>query len=107
MTMISLMEDDSLRSPWFASQFLRARSKRRSIRRAAAVPRMIPSKQGKFLADVFEIVGQLMLDKDDMVQKGYGWLLKEVSRLHQKEAPNYVVSRRSARWLTICALGFL
>ena len=35
-----------------------------------------------------------LLDGDDMVQKGYGWLLKEESRVHQKEVFDYVVKHR-------------
>lgn len=70
------------------------KSKNRWLKRAAAVSLIIPAKRGEFLVDIFEIAGQLMLDKDDMVQKGYGWLLKEASRLHQKEVFDYVVSKR-------------
>jgi 3-methyladenine DNA glycosylase AlkD len=44
-----------------------------------------------FLQDVFEICDVLLQDGDDMVQKGYGWLLKEESRKHQKEVFDYVV----------------
>ena len=47
-----------------------------------------------FLLDAFEICDVLLLDGDDMVQKGYGWLLKEESRLHQKEVFDYVVEHR-------------
>jgi len=36
----------------------------------------------------------LLLDGDDLVQKGYGWLLKEESRLHTKEVFDYVVKNR-------------
>ena len=46
------------------------------------------------MADIFEIADQLLLDKDDMVQKGYGWLLKEASRLHQKEVFDYVTRNK-------------
>ena len=34
---------------------------------------------------------QLLLDEDDLVQKGYGWLLKVTSHLHQKEVFDYVM----------------
>lgn len=71
-----------------------AKSENRWLRRAAAVSLIIPAKRGKFLADILEIADELLLDKDDMVQKGYGWLLKEASRLHQKEIFDYVVSKR-------------
>ena len=33
----------------------------------------------------------LFTDKDDMVQKGYGWMLKEASRNHQAEVFDYVM----------------
>jgi len=64
------------------------------MRRAAAVSLIVPAKEGKFLKDVFEITDLLLLDKDDMVQKGYGWLLKEASRLHQKEVFDFIVKNK-------------
>ena len=36
----------------------------------------------------------LLSEEDDAVQKGYGWLLKEASRKHQKEVFNYVLENR-------------
>ena len=36
----------------------------------------------------------LLTDLDDLVQKGYGWLLKEESRVHQKAVFDYVIARR-------------
>ena len=39
-------------------------------------------KKGKHLEAVFAIADLLLRDQDDMVQKGYGWLLKEASRKH-------------------------
>ena len=49
----------------------------RWMRRAAAVSLIIPAKHGKFLSEAIEIADLLLTDSDDMVQKGYGWLLKE------------------------------
>lgn len=37
----------------------------------------------------------LLVDEDEMVQKGYGWLLKEESRKHQKEVFDYVLKNKS------------
>ncbi len=71
------------------------RSRNRWLKRAAAVSLIIPAKRGEFLADILKIADQLLLDKDDMVQKGYGWLLKEASRLHQKEVFDYVVRNKN------------
>ena len=68
-----------------------AKSKNRWVKRAAAVSLILPARKGKFLKDIFEIADSLLLDKDDMVQKGYGWMLKEASRKHQKEVFNYVM----------------
>ncbi|MEK6645715.1 MAG: DNA alkylation repair protein [Candidatus Firestonebacteria bacterium] len=64
------------------------------LKRASAVSLIIPAKKGKFLSDILEITNQLLLDKDDMVQKGYGWLLKEASRHHQQEIFKYVVKNK-------------
>jgi 3-methyladenine DNA glycosylase AlkD len=46
------------------------------------------------LNDVFEIADILLLDQDNMVQKGYGWMLKVTSQVHQKEVFDYVMSKK-------------
>ncbi len=71
-----------------------ARSSNRWLKRAAAVSLIVPAKKGLFLEEAFEISDLLLADYDDMVQKGYGWLLKEESRKHQKEVFDYVVKNR-------------
>ncbi|OFW59961.1 MAG: DNA alkylation repair protein [Actinobacteria bacterium RBG_19FT_COMBO_54_7] len=70
-------------------------SPNRWMRRAAAVSLIIPAKNGKYLKDIFEIADMLLEDKDDLVQKGYGWMLKEASRRHQKEVFDYVVEHKA------------
>jgi len=72
-----------------------SKSDNRWMRRAAAVSLIVPARRGKFLDVVFEIADLLLEDEDDLVQKGYGWMLKEASRLHQKEVFDYVVRNRS------------
>ena len=72
-----------------------AMSPNRWVRRAAAVSLIIPAKQGKFLQDIFEIADILLLDKDDMVQKGYGWMLKVASQAHQQEVFKYVLAHKT------------
>ncbi|TAJ44853.1 DNA alkylation repair protein [Methanofollis fontis] len=69
-------------------------SENRWMRRAAAVSLIIPAKHGRFLDDVFVIADLLLLDTDDLVQKGYGWLLKEASRKHTDEVFAYVMHHR-------------
>jgi 3-methyladenine DNA glycosylase AlkD len=71
-----------------------AKSSNRWLKRASAVSFILPAKRGMFLSDAFEISDVLLLDGDDLVQKGYGWLLKEESRRHQKEVFDYVVKNR-------------
>jgi 3-methyladenine DNA glycosylase AlkD len=62
-----------------------AKSQNRWFRRAAAVSLIIPARKGLFLNEILEIAEILLLDKDDLVQKGYGWLLKAAS-LSEKTA---------------------
>jgi 3-methyladenine DNA glycosylase AlkD len=69
-------------------------SQNRWMRRAAAVSLIVPAKHGKFLKEAIEIADLLLTDGDDMVQKGYGWLLKEESRLHPDEIFTYVMKNK-------------
>lgn len=68
----------------------------RWVKRASAVTLIIPARKGKFLSDIFDIADTLMTDKDDMVQKGYGWMLKAASQAWQKEVFDYVMKHREA-----------
>ena len=72
-----------------------ATSTNRWLKRAAAVSLIIPARHGLFLTEIFEITDILLLDNDDLVQKGYGWMLKAASQAHQKEIFDYVVSKKS------------
>jgi len=65
-------------------------SKNRWKKRAAAVSLILHARKGKFLKEAFIICDRLLLDKDDLVQKGYGWLLKEESRVNEKEVVSYL-----------------
>ncbi len=71
-----------------------AKSENRWLRRASAVTLILPARKGKFLEDIFEISDILLKDKDDMVQKGYGWMLKEASKSHQAEVYNYIMKQK-------------
>ncbi|HIH89089.1 TPA: DNA alkylation repair protein, partial [Candidatus Bathyarchaeota archaeon] len=42
----------------------------------------------------FRIADRLMEDRDDMVQKGVGWLLKEASKKHPNEVREYLIKWR-------------
>ena len=64
------------------------------MRRASAVALIIPARKGKFLNEIIAIADILLLDKDDLVQKGYGWMLKASSEAHQKEVFEYVMKNK-------------
>ncbi len=72
-----------------------AKSDNRWVKRASAVSLIIPARRGIFLKDIFEIADILHSDKDDMVQKGYGWMLKAASQAHQDEVFRYVISKKA------------
>jgi len=72
-----------------------ARSKNLWLRRGAAVTFVVPGRQGKFLKDILEIAGILLQDKEDLVQKGYGWMLKEASKAHPKEVFDFVMKNKN------------
>ena len=71
-----------------------AQSENRWLRRAAAVSLIVPAKRGEFLEEAFRIADLLLTDPEDLVQKGYGWLLKEESRMHQGEVFSYVCEHK-------------
>ncbi len=69
-------------------------SENRWMRRASAVSLIVPARKGKFLNDIFEIADKLLVDNDDLVQKGYGWMLKVASQPHQQEVFDYVIKNK-------------
>ena len=72
-----------------------AKSDNRWLRRAAAVSLIIPAKKPLFLNEIFGICDILLMDSDNLVQKGYGWVLKAASQAHQKEVFDFVVARKA------------
>lgn len=71
------------------------RSGNRWARRAAAVTLIIPARKGKFLVDILDIADRLLQDSDDLVQKGYGWMLKAASEANQQAIFDYVMKNKS------------
>jgi len=47
------------------------------------------------LKDIFEVAETLLHDKEDLVQKGYGWMLKSASIYNQKEIFKFVMKHKS------------
>ncbi len=82
--------------PEYISELKRfAKSKNLWLRRAAAVSFIVPARKGKFIEDIFEIAEILLTDKEDMVQKGYGWMLKVASQTYEKEVFDYVMKNKA------------
>ena len=48
-----------------------------------------------FLTDVFDIADKLLLDKDNLVLKVYGWMLKEAGKTHPGEVYDYVIRNKA------------
>jgi 3-methyladenine DNA glycosylase AlkD len=69
-------------------------SQNRWMRRASAVTLIVPARHGEFLKEIFELADILLTDTDDMVQKGYGWMLKAASEAHQKEVFDFVMNKK-------------
>lgn len=68
-----------------------ARSSDRWHRRASAVSTIYSLRRRKLLDEAFQIADILLTDTDDMVQKGYGWMLKEASKKFPADVFNYVM----------------
>lgn len=67
-------------------------------RRAAAVSLIVPAKKGLFIPEVFEIATTLLMDQEDLVQKGYGWMLKVASQSNeqnQRQVFEFILSHKA------------
>lgn len=65
------------------------------VRRASAVSFIYPAKKNQFVNDQFEIAILLLEDKDDLVQKGYGWMLKVLSECREQEVFDFIQKYKS------------
>ncbi len=69
-------------------------SANRWVRRGAAVTLIIPARKGLFQQEIFGIADKLLQDKDDLVQKGYGWMLKAASEADCGGVYDFVSARK-------------
>ena len=65
------------------------------VRRASAVSLIIPIRNKQNLDDAFKIALGLLEHPEDMVQKGYGWMLKEAANLYQKQVFDFVMQYKN------------
>jgi len=64
------------------------------FRRAAAVALIYPVRRGKYFGNVLQTADALMNDGHYLVQKGYGWLLKEACKKFPGEVFDYVMRNK-------------
>lgn len=69
----------------------------RWVRRGAAVSLIVPARKGLFLETILLVAQLLLINPDDLVQKGVGWMLKSASTPH----PNAILEFLSAHAHTI------
>lgn len=65
------------------------------VRRGAAVSLILPAKKGLFKEDIFRIAEKLLLDPEDLVQKGYGWMLKALSQASMEEVFCFIMENKA------------
>ncbi len=71
-----------------------AKSPDRWHRRAACVSLIQGTRRKMFFAEIKRLSNSLLSDKDDMVQKGLGWLLRETAKADAKRTVPYLMSIR-------------
>lgn len=79
-----------------------ARSADRWHRRAACVALIQGSRQKMFFSQIVALSNLLLPDKDDMVQKGLGWVLRETAKRSPRQTVAYLMKiRRDAPRLVL------
>jgi len=71
-----------------------AGSKNRWHRRAACVALIRGTRAKMFFPEIVKLSNALLIEKDDMVQKGLGWLLRETAKYDAKRTVPYLVKIR-------------
>jgi len=74
--------------------FLWAKSRNRWRRRAACVALIRGARKKQFFPEIVRVTEMLLEDKDDMVQKGLGWLLREAAKFDAKRTVPYLMKIR-------------
>jgi 3-methyladenine DNA glycosylase AlkD len=75
--------------------FVWQKNKNRWHRRAAAVALVRGARAGLFEKEIIRVSNLLLRDKDDIVQKGLGWLLREWTRDHPRRALPFLMKIRA------------
>lgn len=82
--------------PEFVPELKRwAKDDNRWMRRAAAVSLIVPVANGSFIKDALQISKILLKDTDDLVRKGYGWMLKSASEFDPATVFDFVMKHKA------------
>ena len=73
-----------------------AKSPNRWRRRAACVALIRGARAKMFFPEIQKLSNSLLADKDDMVQKGLGWLLRETAKFDAKRTVPYLTKIRGS-----------
>jgi 3-methyladenine DNA glycosylase AlkD len=71
-----------------------AKSPNRWRRRAACVALIRGARAQMFFSEIKKLSNSLLADKDDMVQKGLGWLLRETAKFDARRTVPYLMKIR-------------
>ena len=71
-----------------------AKSRDRWHRRAACVALIRGVREGMFFSEITRLSDLLLVDEDEMVQKGLGWLLRETAKFDPKRTVPYLMRIR-------------
>lgn len=81
--------------PWLSKRLVPlTKDKTWTVRRGAAVSLIPALRRGLLLEEAFDFADLLLMDREDLVQKGYGWMLKEATRHYPSEVLGFVMERR-------------
>lgn len=69
-------------------------SKNLWMRRASAVSLIYSVRKNENTGEAFKIADLLLTDTEDLVQKGYGWLLKETTKHREEQVFEYVMKKK-------------
>ena len=72
-----------------------AKDTNRWMRRAAAVSLIVPAGKGMFIKEGLHVCKILLKDADDIIQKGYGWLLKSFSEFDTTTVFDFVMKHKA------------
>ncbi len=87
-----LLESDFTYGRFFAFEW--AKSKNKWMRRASAVSLIFPASFQELLDEVLNTADILLTDEEDIVRKGYVWMLKETSKEFPDEIYAYMMKHK-------------